>query len=227
LTFSRSSLAAVCFLVHLLPLNLDASLLVIPPGLNPGDQYRIAFMTAGTLNATSTDISDYNAFVNNAANGVGSLLSPLNATWKVIGATAASGSALDNIGGASLLPIYLLDGTLVANDTTDLFDSFLISGISLDEHGDDYNVTGNFWAWSGTDDLGLAAPGNELGSGAVFFGYAGAPAAWLAYSTADPNNFVSSLYGISTPLTVTPEPATFAMILGGAALIFANQRRRT
>ena len=62
-------------------------------GINPatsspwqlGDQYRFAFVTSTTRNATSTVIADYNTFVQNAANA--SSLGLSGATWKVIGST--------------------------------------------------------------------------------------------------------------------------------------------
>ncbi|MFM7909129.1 MAG: PEP-CTERM sorting domain-containing protein, partial [Microcystis sp.] len=40
----------------------QAALVVLPSGLNPGDQYRLVFVTSGTRNATTTDINDYNTF---------------------------------------------------------------------------------------------------------------------------------------------------------------------
>ena len=48
-------------------------------GINPatgnpwqtGDQYRLAFVTSGTRNATSPDIADYDAFVQSAAAAAG------------------------------------------------------------------------------------------------------------------------------------------------------------
>ena len=45
----------------------QAALVVVPPGLAPGAQYRLVFMTDGTRDATSTDINDYNTFVTNQA----------------------------------------------------------------------------------------------------------------------------------------------------------------
>ena len=36
---------------------------LIPSGLSPGNQYRLVFVTDGTIQATSTDINTYNTFV--------------------------------------------------------------------------------------------------------------------------------------------------------------------
>ena len=36
---------------------------IVPTDLNPGDQYRLAFVSSTTRNATSNNIADYNSFV--------------------------------------------------------------------------------------------------------------------------------------------------------------------
>ena len=41
----------------------QAALVVVPPDLAVGDQYRLVFVTEGKRDATSTDIDDYNTFV--------------------------------------------------------------------------------------------------------------------------------------------------------------------
>ena len=48
-------------------LSLQAQVTTVPTGLNGGDQYRLVFVTSTTRDATSSDIADYNAFVNYAA----------------------------------------------------------------------------------------------------------------------------------------------------------------
>jgi len=40
-----------------------------PTGLNPGDRFRIAFVTGTTTTGSSSDIASYNLFVNTAAGG--------------------------------------------------------------------------------------------------------------------------------------------------------------
>ena len=48
---------------------VQAAIVTVPTGLNPGDQYRLVFVTSGTRDATSTNIADYNTFVANAVVG--------------------------------------------------------------------------------------------------------------------------------------------------------------
>ena len=71
-----------------------AQVTTVPPGLNPGDQYRLAFVTSTTRDATSTDIADYNTFVLGVANS-SAALAALSTTWKAIGSTATA-DARDN-----------------------------------------------------------------------------------------------------------------------------------
>lgn len=79
-------------------------------------------MTSTTRDALSTNISDYNAFVTAAALSVPELAA-LSTAWHVIGATAAvdardntsTNPGVDGVG----VPIYLLNGTLLATDNND------------------------------------------------------------------------------------------------------------
>lgn len=97
----------------------------------PGDQYRLAFYTSATRNATSSDINDYNAFVQNVA--ASSTAFPLlgNGTWKVLGSTPTV-SARENTGTGNNttltnvpIPIYVMDGvTRIAVDSNDMWNGF-------------------------------------------------------------------------------------------------------
>jgi len=51
--------------------SLSFGSLVVPPDLNPGDTYRIVFVTSYMTTAGSTDIAFYNGFVNSVANNLG------------------------------------------------------------------------------------------------------------------------------------------------------------
>src|ERR1035438_1081720 len=88
-------------------------IVTVPPSLAPGSQYRLVFVTADTYTATSSSITDYNNDVNTEA--AASALAALGTTWLDIGSTATV-NAIDNIGIDSGVPIYDLEGNLVAND---------------------------------------------------------------------------------------------------------------
>ncbi|GBL15778.1 hypothetical protein MTo_03094 [Microcystis aeruginosa NIES-1211] len=124
----------------------QAALVVVPPGLAPGAQYRLVFVTSGARDAQSTDINDYNTFVTNQATfGTSDIdtaldtalyaagFDPNTITWKAIGSTA-SVAARDNTGTnpSSLgVPIYLIDGNRVADNNADLWDGSIQTAISV------------------------------------------------------------------------------------------------
>ncbi len=101
----KLQLGIVCAGVALATLGTgaaQAALVVVPTGLNPGDQYRLVFVTDGTRDATSTNINDYNTFVTNEVTGSALAtqlttagFTPSAITWKAIGSTD-SVAARDN-----------------------------------------------------------------------------------------------------------------------------------
>src|ERR1035437_4880568 len=194
-----------------------AGTFLFPAGLNPGDLFRLVFVTSTTTVATSPDISYYNSFVTNVADAVPELLA-LNATWTVIGSTSAV-SAATNIG-ASNSGIYRLDGLEVAAGTAALFvpvptsHAYLLNPISINQLG--ALLIGGSLVWTGTNPDGTAATGWELGDQAsdTMCGYAGyTSSSWIANGLPwDPVRFrVYPLFAISSELTVggaAPEPTT-------------------
>ena len=203
-----------------------ASPITIPPNLQPGDTYRLAFVTSGTRDATSSNITDYDTFVSAAATNAG-----LPGTWQVIGSTNAV-NAFDHIGGNFSSPIYLLDGIIIATGSADLWDGTLTSPLSIDENGSQQiNLV-----WTGTQQDGATLVSSPLGTLSPMIGLS-----WLA----DPNwietpssTFFEDhfhLYGISGVLTVpgsndssVPEPGTVSlMMLGGMALVGKVRNLRT
>ena len=143
---------------------VQAALVVVPPGLNPGDQYRLVFVTDGKRDATSTDINDYNTFVTNQVTG-----SPLATAlttagfnlgtiqWKAIGSTA-SVTARDNTGtnpSSMGVPIYLIDGNRVADNYPDLWDDSIQTAIGVTQLG---SGPGQQLVFTGSDRGGLAIP---------------------------------------------------------------------
>ena len=201
-------------------------ILQTPAGLNPGDQFRFVFVTDGIRDATSTNIADYDSFVNSQAGGA--TYNGVVVSWLAIASTD-SVDAIDHVGQATA-PVYLSDGTLVTTDTTPsgLWSGALVHQINLDLAA---NLVQTF-VWTGT---------NPTGTG--FGGPLGSPPTPQVGSTTDTNGaWVSSgrsqigdarnFYGISSVLTVAqavPEPSTLTM-LGialsvGLAVDWAHRRR--
>jgi len=211
--------------------------LATPAGLAPGAQFRFLFLTSGTQAATSTDIGNYNTFVNSQASGATYEGSVVN--WKAVGSTATV-NARDNVGGfGGNVPVYLTNGTLLAGDlTTSTSNKGLWSGtffttpiIGIDGNG----VTTTF-AFTGSNADGTGYPSGQLGA-ASFVRY-GDPTVnvdtfgWHFSINGMPDSFAVNFYGVSSELTApnaVPEidPAgmtsVLALVTGALALI---ERRR-
>ncbi len=204
----------------------DAGIITVPPGLSPGDQYRLVFVTSGTTNATSSDISTYNTFVTDAADAVPAL-DALGATWKVIGSTATV-NAIDNIMQDPGIPIYSLEGQKVADDATTntngLFGGSLLTPILYNEHGE---INNDSEVFTGTSADGTAVSGLALGSLFVERGASDAgTSAWVQNGTKT-RTAEHPLYAISSEITAVPEPSTIGLvILGGASLLFLMRRKQ-
>jgi hypothetical protein len=205
-----------------------------PVGLNPGDTFRIAFVTDTTTTATLPTIADYNDFVNADATteaGGGSVTYKGNAiTFSAIGSTEAV-SAISNIGQTGA-PVYLVDGTPIASSDT-LSSGGLWSGTIINPLNEDLtaNVFGPLPVWTGTRDNGDSVGGAALGD-TVTTDVVGITSEtdlnWVATS-ALPFTRSNPMYGISAVLTVpTPEPSSIVllMIAAGCGSVGAYVRRR-
>ena len=53
--------------------SAQAAPIIVPTGLNPGDTYRLVFVTSTGRDGTSSNIADYNAFVTASANSQAAL----------------------------------------------------------------------------------------------------------------------------------------------------------
>jgi len=207
-----------------------------PAGLNPGDHFRFFFLTSVTRAATSTDIADYNTFVNSQASGAtyeGNVVS-----WKAVGSTATV-NARDNVGGfGTNVPVYLANGTELAGDlTTSTSNKGLWSGLLFTRPtiGIDGNSVRASSAYTGSNKDGTRYTGRQLGALGVQYG---APDMLIndlgAYFSASalPNSIALNFYGVSSELAVpnaVPEidPAglgsVLALVLGSLGLL---ERRR-
>ena len=96
-----------------------------PTGLNTGDAFRLLFLSSTKRNATSTDIADYNTFVQGRAAAGHTDIRAYSAGFRAVGCTAST-DAIDNTGTATStatsVPIYWLNGNRVADDNADFYD---------------------------------------------------------------------------------------------------------
>lgn len=226
--------AIFALILLLVPMVSWAMPILTPTGLNPGDTYHLVFVTSTTRSALKTDITVYDAFVQNAANdaniGLGSTLGLGDISWKAIGSTAAV-DAIDHIGVSGA--VYRLDGVLVATGEADLFDGTIAAPIVLSE-----TLTSQAFSlvFTGSDSAGLGIAGREFGElGGGLDPNVGAgltqvtDGRWLdaGGSTA---TAAQHIYGISEALVAPepiPEPATLTLFgTGMLGLMGWSWRRR-
>jgi hypothetical protein len=135
----------------------EAAIVVPPTGLAPGSEYRLVFVTSGARNATSSNITDYNIFVQNAARSSSVLntalttagFDPTSISWTAIASTSAVNARVNTQTQATdtSRPIYRLDGALIATSYTDLWDGSIEARINLTElDGNGFGLV-----WTGTD----------------------------------------------------------------------------
>jgi hypothetical protein len=219
-TYTSGLLLAV--LMTFIVANAQASIITIPAGLEVGDQYRLVFITLQQTTALSADINIYNDFVTTQANS-SSQLSALGTTWRAIASTSSvsakvNTSTEDSGAGVDGVPIFRLDGLIVATDYDDLWDGAIENALFVAQDGTVLDTCCG--TWTGTDIFGEAVPGNALGDGALVAD--GAPNGvgnnWIQTSpfTASELQF---LYGISDVLTVKVVPTPAALWLFGSGLL--------
>ena len=213
--------------------------LLAPSGLSAGDKFHYIFVTSGTTDAYSADISAYNAFVQATADGVGIGSSIGLTDWRALASTPTI-SAADNL--APLLndqdnaPIYNMGGDIVASSLTGLWANGSTNSILYEEDG-----TPNYGdVWTGTTPDGNADPFTALGSSTLLsrFGFPynasqNISAAPLAYT----DQFIQNhLYGMSQELIVlesgeavlssVPLPAAIWLFGSGLLGLIGIARRR-
>ncbi len=206
-----------------------------PAGLNPGDHFRIAFVTQGGIVATSSNIATYDNFVTSWADSA--TYNGATITWQAIGSTS-SVNAIDHIG-VTGDAVYLPDGTLVAStdSTSGLWSGNILHSINEFISG---TTTSNVNTYTGTTTSGVAATTNQgaslaLGASGVEIGAtAYSNYIWIGFSSESRPSNRRNVYGISQELTVpgatasVPEPSTAMLAgLGGlVALVYSFKRKR-
>ena len=113
-----------------------ASWSLTPAGLAVGDQFRLIFLSSTKRNALSTDIGDYNTFVQDRAATGHAGIQAYSGGFGVIGCTAAVDARDNTATTGTGVPIYWLDGTKVADDYSDFYDG------SWDDEVNDKNESG-------------------------------------------------------------------------------------
>ena len=181
---------------------------LVPDGIEPGDSFRLLFVTSTTKDAASFDIADYNSHVRSAAGGNASLADFSNQFTALI--STATVDARDNTGttGAGV-PIHWLGGEKVADDYADLYDGTWDSVSGKTEGGGGYTGL----VWTGGNKAGQKSGQRHAGASEVRMGDLGDEGLALSSPEAKPSSEAYPFYAISPVLTVTelePAPAITA-----------------
>ncbi len=123
-----------------------------PADAEGGDTFRLLFVTSTGRNAQSTDIADYNAFVQTSAKaGHSAITDDMGDQFKVLGSTATV-DARDNTGTTGPgVPIYWLNGARVADDYADFYDGSWDSSLFRNESGNAAGAQFSVWTGSNAD----------------------------------------------------------------------------
>ena len=113
---------------------------LIPAGLSTGDKFRLLFLSSTKRNASSTDIADYNTFIQTRAAAGHTDIQDYSAGFRVVGCSAAV-DARDNTKTTYTMtdkgvPIYWLNGAKAADQYEDFYDG------SWDDEANDKNESG-------------------------------------------------------------------------------------
>ena len=184
-----------------------------PSGLSGGDKFRLIFATSTTRDATSTDIRDYNTFVQTAAAAGHSAIQAYSSGFRVVGCTAAV-NARDSTATTFTttnkgVPIYWLGGNKVADDYEDFYDG------SWDDETNTKNELGSAWVSSDSSNLlftgcgsdGTSSTNNALGASHVLLGGQTGRGNPMGGATGGSGSYTRPFYGLSEVFEVTSELA--------------------
>ena len=210
------------------PTVVPADWSLIPSSLGEGDQFRLLFLSSTKRSIRSTNISDYNTFVQNRAAAGHTDIQDYSGTFRVLGSTDAV-AARDNThttytSSDKGVRIYWLNGDKAADQYEDFYDgSWNQQADAWNESGGEYNLSARRFVATGSSKDGTKDQSNPLGasSGEVQLG--------CLYQTSSTNgpvwcNFVTEnigaddnqqLYGLSGVFQVVTNNATGAPTISG------------
>ena len=184
---------------------------LVPSGFNPGDRFRLLFITNNWRDASSTSISTYDTHIQTQVASGHTAIRPYSAQFKVVGSTSGT-DARDHVGATGTgVPIYWMGGSKVADDYTDFWDGNWDNNAGSDRRSSSGQAsnssTRNDWPWTGTNNNGTKHS-NPLGSATPRRGAFGSNSPLSQHSGA-PNTQTHAFYGLSPVFVVrNPPPPT-------------------
>ena len=188
-----------------------------------GRTFRLLFLTSGTRNAVSSDIADYNSFVQTQANGGHTDIQPFSGQFTALASTAAV-DARDNTAttqdvGYNGVPIHWLNGEKAADDYGDFYDGNWDSNAFRFQDG---TAGTSALVWTGSTSEGVASADYPLGEDSnVMVGQAHTQGQELAVGSPSDRNGTYGIYALS-PLITVVTPNTPAVLSDGPNLIITG-----
>ena len=96
------------------PVDFGADSELAPSGLSAGDTFRLLFLSSETRDATSTDIADYNSFVQTRAAAGHADIQTHSGLFRAVGCTSAIDARDNTVTTGTGVPIYWLNGPIAA-----------------------------------------------------------------------------------------------------------------
>ncbi|MYI08480.1 MAG: hypothetical protein F4111_03470 [Acidimicrobiales bacterium] len=186
----------------------------LPSGISEGDRFRLLFVTRTQRNGASSNIGDYNKFVQDAAK-TNADLAAIADSFRAIGSTYAV-SARDNTDTRGTgVPIYWVNGIKVADDYADLYGAPWASGSARFPDGGVVTDPHFQWVFTGTSNDGRRSNA-YLGSDEVSVGHLGVPGSTLSATSLD-RNAERTMYGLSAVLTAVEPAGPAASVTAGTS----------
>ena len=138
-----------------------------PSGITAGQSFRLLFVTSTTSQATSSNISTYNTFVQGRAD-TNAALKPFKGEFRAVVSTSAVDARANTLTRSTDTgaPIYWVGGAKVADNYADFYDGSWDSYSGKNEAGTDSRPD----VWTGSQADGTKDSGNTPGSTTVRYG---------------------------------------------------------
>ena len=179
---------------------------LIPDGIEPGDSFRLIFVTSSKRDASSANIADYNSHAQSAAAN-NTNLSGFSAQFRALISTSSVDARTNTATTGTGVPVHWLGGAKVADDYGDLYDGDWDSVSGKTEAGGSYSGQ----VWTGGNKAGLKSGQRHAGAAEVRLGDLSDATLPLSSPNSGASGDTYPLYAISPVITVA-QPAN-----GGAS----------
>ena len=170
---------------------------IVPDGMGPGNSFRLLFVTSATTTATSTDVADYNGFVQALASANAELAS-FSDQFTAYVSTATADARVNTGTTGTGVSVHWLGGEKVADDYADLYDGDWDSVSGMTDAGDSYTGL----VWTGGNKAGEKSGQKYAGAAEVRLGDLSDVTLPLSSPTARASSEGYPLYALSPVITV-------------------------